>query len=58
MRCFENEILKTNEDIENNVKEINLFDSTAFIKEWLINHIKKFDKKADKHIIEWTKSNK
>jgi len=55
---FYNEILKSNDDIENYRKEINLFDSTAFIKEWLVNHIKKYDKKADKYLLEWAKNNK
>jgi hemerythrin-like metal-binding protein len=50
---FYEEIKKSNEEIENNIKEINLFNSTAFVKEWLLNHIKNFDKKADKYIMEW-----
>ena len=50
---FYEEIIKRNEEIENNTRDLNLFNSTAFIKEWLLNHIKNFDKKADKYIMEW-----
>ena len=50
---FLDEIIKTNEEIDKNIREVNLFISTAYIKEWLLNHIKNFDKKADKYIIEW-----
>ena len=52
---FYEEIIKSNEEIANNIKDINLFYSTAFVKEWLINHIKKYDKKAEKYIMEWAK---
>jgi hemerythrin len=51
---FLDEIIKINEEIDKNTREVNLFDSTAYIKEWLLNHIKNYDKKADKYIIEWT----
>jgi hemerythrin len=50
---FLDEIIKINEEIDKNIREVNLFISTAYIKEWLLNHIKNFDKKADKYIIEW-----
>ena len=50
---FFDEIIKTNEEIDKNVREIDLFNSTAYIKEWLLNHIKNYDKKADKYVIEW-----
>ena len=55
---FYEEIRKANEEIENNIRDINLFNSTAYIKEWLLNHIKNFDKKADKYIMEWANKNK
>ena len=51
-RKFYEEIRKSNEEIENNIRDVNLFNSTAFIKEWLLNHIKNYDKKADKYILE------
>jgi len=50
---FYEEIRKSNEEIENNIKDINLFDATAYIKEWLLNHIKNYDKKADQFILEY-----
>jgi len=50
---FLDEIVKINEEIDKNIREINLFNSTAYIKEWLLNHIKNYDKKADKYIVEW-----
>jgi len=51
---FYEEIRKSNDEIENNRKEVNLFEATAYIKEWLLNHIKNYDKKADQYIIEST----
>jgi len=53
---FYEEIRKSNEEIENNTREVNLFYSTAFVKEWLLNHIKNFDKKAEAFIMEWAKN--
>jgi len=50
---FYEEIRKLNEEIAHHKRPVNLFYSTAFIKEWLLNHIKKYDKKADKYILEW-----
>jgi len=49
---FYEEIKKTNEEIENNIRDVNLFKSTAYIKEWLLNHIKNYDKKANKYLME------
>jgi hemerythrin len=53
---FYDEIIKSNEEIENNIREINLFYSTAFVKEWLLNHIKNFDKKAETYIMGWARN--
>jgi len=46
------EIVKMNDDIEKNKVELNLFYVTAFIKERIMKHLKKYDLNAKKYFID------
>jgi len=46
------ELIKMNDDIENNKVELNLFYVTAFIKEKVMKHIKTYDLTAKKYFTE------
>jgi hemerythrin-like metal-binding protein len=49
------EIIKMNDDIEKNKVELDLFYVTAFIREAVMKHIKKYDIVAKKYFIEGNK---
>jgi hemerythrin len=46
------ELIKMHDDIENNKAELNLFYVTAFVRETVMKHIKKYDIPAKKHFKE------
>jgi len=46
------DIIKMNDDIENNKVELNLFYVTAFIKERIMKHLKTYDLNTKKYFIE------
>jgi hemerythrin len=46
------DLIKTDDDIEKNRVELNLFNVTAFIRETVMKHIKTYDLSAKKYFIE------
>jgi hemerythrin len=46
------ELIKMNDDIKKNKVELNLFYVTAFVRETVMKHIKKYDIPAKKHFKE------
>jgi hemerythrin-like metal-binding protein len=46
------ELIKMHDDIEKNKAELNLFYVTAFVRETVMKHIKKYDIPAKKHFKE------
>jgi hemerythrin-like metal-binding protein len=47
-----NELIKMNDDIEKNKVELDLYYVTAFVRETVMKHIKKYDIAAKKYFVE------
>ena len=46
------EIQNKKEEIQSNELEVDLKNMTEYLKEWLINHIKEYDKKAKEYFLD------